>query len=103
MSLIDQIFNEARMNPEDWKKNFIVVGNPYYVCVQVVAAENGGWRAEVGFSKDGMVIEDPKQAMKSEWTKTFEGAENIAKQLSKTFGISWNPKPYGDRSKFKFK
>jgi len=90
-----------RLNPNDWKNNFIVLGDKYFIAVEVIAAENDGWRVEVGFSKNGMVVEDPKQIIKSDWKKTFEIASKEAKILAKKYNIKWEPKPYGDRSKFK--
>ena len=86
---------EARDNPDDWKKNFIVLGGKVTLAVEVIAAEANGWRTDVGFSKDGMVIESPKQILKSDWSKTFEEAEKKAKSFARSYGISWNPRPYG--------
>ena len=85
----------ARKNPDDWKKNFIVIGDSVSMAIEVVAAENDGWRAEVGFSKGGMVIEDPVFILKSEWAKSFEAAETIAKSMARKYKIKWQPKPYG--------
>lgn len=93
--------SEARENPDDWKKNFITIGNKVFSVVQVIAAENDGWRVEYGYSKGGKVIEDPKQILRSDWHRTFELAEKNAKAMAKLFDVKWKPKPYGDREKFK--
>jgi hypothetical protein len=93
---------EARTNPDDWKKNFIVPGPKATIMVSVIAAENDGWRAEAGVSLGGKVIESPKQAFESNWVQTFEAAENKAKGMCRTFKCPWKGrKPYGDRSKIK--
>jgi hypothetical protein len=89
--------NEARTNPDDYLKNFIVIGKQVFLAIDVITAENNGWRAEVGISQSGMVIEDPKYTFKSSWFSTFEQAEKAALGMAKDMKVNWNPKPYGRR------
>lgn len=80
---------------ERWKQNFLVKGPFKMLVVQVIAAENNGWRAEVGYSNGGMVIEDPKQTFKSTWAANLEAVTKIAKSMARQHKIKWKPGPYG--------
>lgn len=79
---------------ERWKDNFVVTA-PVTLAVAVTAAENNGWRAEVGVSQGGKVIE--RQPFSTKWFKTFEEAKKEAKRLARVNKIQFKPKPYGER------
>lgn len=91
---------DDEQGPDRWKKNFIVLGPQGTIVVQVIAAENNGWRSESGVSKTGKVIERNDQMFKSTWHQTFWDAEDNAIKMARKLGIRWKPQPYGDREKF---
>jgi len=92
----------AEDGEERWRKNFIITG-PVTLAIEVIAAEADGWRAEIGLSEGGKVIENGKRspAVKSVWSKNFEAAEGQAKKWARQFGLVWKPKPYGDQTMVK--
>jgi hypothetical protein len=77
---------------DDWKYNFIGGQAQVTLMVSVIAAESNGWRAELGISEGGKVIDHG--AMQSEWSRSFEGAVSVAKTMAKKAKIKWSPKHY---------
>ena len=77
---------------ERWMYNFIGGAAQKTLLVEVVAAENNGWRARVGLSEGGKVIE--KHGLSGEWFHDFAGAVKHAKSLARKYKIPWNPQHY---------
>jgi len=82
----------AEAADQRWQYNFIGGQNQVTMMVSVTAAEADGWRADLGISEGGKVIDHG--SIKSEWARTFEGAVSLAKSMAKKAKITWSPKHY---------
>jgi hypothetical protein len=88
-----QAFETSRTAGDDrWQYNFIGGQDKVTMMVTVIAAEAQGWRAELGISFGGKVID--KGAIKSEWSRDFESAVKVARSMARKAGIKWAPKHY---------
>jgi len=75
-----------------WQYNFIGGTGKVTLMVSVTAAENNGWRADVGLSQGGKVIE--KSSFVSVWKSDFEEAAKAAKSLARKYKIRWKPQHF---------
>lgn len=81
-----------------WKYNFTAGSKTATLLIEVIAAENDGWRARLGISDGGKVIEET--ALQSEWFQSFEEAKIQAKIFARKYRIKWEPKHFvNDRGK----
>ena len=92
MSLSDQWGPTIKQAGDRWMYNFVGGMVQKNLMVEVVAAENNGWRAGVGISDGGKVIE--KNWIKSEWFRDFPSAVKQAKSWSRIYKIPWRPRHY---------
>ena len=89
--IADRYMNKTADN-ERWQYNFIVTSQKT-LAVEVIAAENNGWRAELGITEGGKVIEG--ETLNTAWSRSFDGAVEQAKAWARLYKIAWQPRHYG--------